>query len=155
MRAKILEHIFLGECLRSLWKRGYRQTEVLRADIDAAGYDLVIEANGTVRHIQLKTSRRTAKADNQKVNARLGEKPSGCVIWMNFDPETMALGPFYWFGAAPGERLPNITSFKPARHTKGDATGTKANRRNTFCIPKSRFEKVGTLDELLLKLFPL
>ncbi|HEX6372902.1 MAG TPA: hypothetical protein VF006_28525 [Longimicrobium sp.] len=46
------------------------------------------------------------------INLRLAERPSGCVVWIWFDPDTLALGPFYWFGGAAGEPLPDIAGFK-------------------------------------------
>jgi hypothetical protein len=43
LREKLLEHLFIGELLRRLWRLGRRDIEVLRAEIDASGYDLVLE----------------------------------------------------------------------------------------------------------------
>ena len=43
-REKVLEHLFVGELLRCLWRRGIRNMEVLRAEVDMGGYDLVVEA---------------------------------------------------------------------------------------------------------------
>ena len=37
-----------------------RDIEVLRAEIDASGYDLVLECNGVLRYVQFKSSYRTA-----------------------------------------------------------------------------------------------
>lgn len=153
LREKTIEHIFIGECLRWLWAAGRRDAEVLHADVDAGGYDLVMEAGGIIRHVQLKSSHAGGKARDQKVNAKLMDKPSGCVIWISFEPKTIELGPFYWFGGEPGEALPDITGFKPAKHTKADARGQKASRRNTFCIPKSRFDTVPDLNALMQRLF--
>src|SRR6476620_10460783 len=51
---KVLEHRFLAELTSALWLGGVRDFEVLRSDVDSHGYDLVIEANGILRHIQLK-----------------------------------------------------------------------------------------------------
>ena len=41
-REKVLEHLFVGELLRCLWRRGIRNMEVLRAEVDMGGYDLVM-----------------------------------------------------------------------------------------------------------------
>jgi hypothetical protein len=56
LREKLLEHVFIGELLRCLWRSGRRDIEVLRAEIDASGYDLVLECNGVLRHVQFKSS---------------------------------------------------------------------------------------------------
>jgi hypothetical protein len=47
-----------------------------------------------------------AKTARVGINAALQSKPSGCVIWLRFDPVTLALGPFLWFGGEPGKPLP-------------------------------------------------
>jgi len=60
LREKLLEHLFLSELLRPLWRQGRRDMEVLRAEVDGAGYDLVVECNGVLRHIQLKSSHTAA-----------------------------------------------------------------------------------------------
>ncbi|HXV60169.1 MAG TPA: hypothetical protein VEK15_05710 [Vicinamibacteria bacterium] len=125
----------------------------MKPQVDDAGYDLVVEANGVIRHIQLKSSFRAAKTASQKVHLRLGEKPSGCVIWVVFEPSTLDLGPFLWFGSSPGKPLPDLTSFNVARHTKGDATRHKAERLMIRVIPKARFKSLATIDELLAVLF--
>lgn len=153
VREKTLEHVFVGDCLRWLWNKGIRDSEVLRADVDTAGYDIVMDIGGVMRHIQLKASFNGSKTPRQKINTKLGAKHSGCVVWMGFDPKTIKLGPFYWFGGAPGEPLPDITNFKKAKHEKGNAQGVKAERQNSYVVNKGKFEKLETLDELMQKLF--
>ena len=78
--------------LRCLWRRGLRDIEVLRAEVDRAGYDLVLESNGVLRHVQLKASYRYAKTARVGININLAQKPSGCVLWIWFDPDSMDLG---------------------------------------------------------------
>ena len=152
-REKTLEHVFIGDCLRRLWARGIWDAEVLRADVDAAGYDLVMEVGGVLRHVQLKASYNGSTVRQQTINAKLAEKLSGCVVWMGFDPETIELGPFYWFGGAPGEPLPSMSTFKKAKHTKADATGKKGERRNSYILKRTACERLNSLDEVIERLF--
>ena len=37
LREKVIEHLFVGDLLRCLWRRGSRDIEVLRAEVDRAG----------------------------------------------------------------------------------------------------------------------
>jgi hypothetical protein len=67
LREKIIEHLFVGELLRTLWQRGARRVELLRAEVDAGGYDLVLECNGIIRHIQLKSSYRGTKSERPNI----------------------------------------------------------------------------------------
>ena len=152
-REVLIEHLFAGEVMRHLWLRGNIRIETLKPQVDDAGYDIMFEANGVVRHVQLKSSHSESTTGDVKVSLHLGKKPSGCVIWVWFDPNTLCLGPFLWFGAAPGLPLPDISTFKVAKHAKGNAQGIKLERPNVRVIPKSRFESIATIGELVIKLF--
>ena len=151
-REAVLEHLLLGELLKYFWLAG-THAEVLKPNVDDAGYDVVIEADGIMRHIQFKGSYSGAKTARQKVHLELGKKPSGCVIWMIFEPETLAFESFRWFGGRPGEPLPNIEEFKVAKHTKGDAEGTKKERPQVRVVPRGKFEVVDTIPDLVNRLF--
>lgn len=151
---KLLEHLFVGDLLRCLWRRGVRDMEVLRAEVDRGGYDLVLEANGVVRYLQLKTSHATSKTREVKISLNLARKPSGCVTWMRFNPQTLALGPFLWFGGQPGEGLPSLGE-KIGLHTKANKAGIKAQRPNIRVLANTRFKKLITIEEVADALFGL
>jgi hypothetical protein len=149
---KILEARFCAELATDLWLRGIADFEVLRSEVDDAGYDLVLEANGCLRHIQLKASRAGAATAEVSVSTRLSRKPSGCVVWMLYDPDTLRLERFRWLGGAPGTPLPALGD-KVTRHTKGDRLGFKAERPGHRVVPKARFETLHSPAELLDRLF--
>lgn len=107
-REKLLEHLLIGELLKYSWLNHDASLEVSQPAIDRSGHDIVLEANGVTRHVQLKTSSTIAKTGRQNVHLGLAEKPSGCVVWVRFDPASMALGPFLFFGSAPGTALPPL-----------------------------------------------
>lgn len=113
----------------------------------------MLEARQITRHVQLKASRRDASTSVQKVHVQLAEKPSGCIIWVQFDPKTLALGPFLWFGGEPGQPLPDISGFQIAKHTKANARGVKLERPRIRNIPKRKFQLVDTVEELYCNLF--
>ncbi len=148
----VLEHLFVGELLRCLWRQGHRDVEVLRTEVDAFGYDLVIETGGVLRHIQLKASHRAAKTAKVGIGLRLAAKPSGCVVWMLYDSGSLELGPFRWFGGAPGEKLPPLGD-KVVKHTKGNAKGEKAFRPGLREVNAGRFKVLPTMAELAKELF--
>lgn len=139
-REVLLEHLFSGEVMKHLWLRGNIRIETLKPQVDDTGYDLVLEANGVVRHVQLKSSHAGSSTSDVRVNLHLAKKPSGCVVWLWFDPKTLQLGPYLFFGGPPGHPLPNIADLKVAKHAKGNAQGIKLERPNVRVIPKSRFE---------------
>ncbi len=152
-REKLIEHLFVGELLKLSWLKNRCELEIAKPDVDNAGYDLIGEAPGIIRHIQLKTSLIGGSTPSQKVHLRLAEKPSGCVVWIYFDETTLDLGPFLYFGAEAGQKLPSIEELKIAKHNKGNKDGLKAERPNIRVIPKGRFESISTIDAIYEKLF--
>ncbi len=152
LRERIVEHVFVGEALRKLWQLKVREVEVLRSEVDAGGYDLVMSHRNIVRHIQFKSITEGGKAASINVSLKLMEKPSGCVIWIVVD-DNLHLKSYRWFGGAPGQPLPDISEFKMAKHAKGNAQGVKLKRPNHRVVPVSRFEKLDTMEAVLNKLF--
>src|SRR3546814_7500541 len=85
-------------------------------------------ARGRVtRHIQFKTKIVGGKTDEVKISLKLMEKPSGCVLWIVVTPD-LVFDHYLWFGAGPGESLPDISAFAVAKHSKGTAQGEKNAR---------------------------
>lgn len=152
LREKLIEHLFVGDLLRCLWSKGRRDIEVLRAEVDRAGYDIVLEANGVMRHVQFKASYRGAKTARVGIHTDLARKSGGCVIWIWFDRDSMDLGPFLWFGGQPGEPLPPLGD-RVGKHSKGDSKGNKAERPNIRMIGKGKFLALSTMDEVAQALF--
>ena len=151
-REKLLEHLLIAELLKISWLNGTFSLEVARPEVDRSGYDVILEANGHARYVQLKTTQAGSQTSKQKVHQQLGTKPSGCIVVVVFN-EALALGPFLFFGGAPGEPLPNLANFKSAKHTKGNADGIKAVRPNVKEIPHSAFSKATTVEQLYQLLF--
>lgn len=151
---KVLEHRLIAELTAHLWIEGVTEIEILRGEVDCHGYDLVIEAKGILRHIQLKAMARGGKRREVGIHTRLATKPSGCVIWMIYDPHTLELGPFLWFGDKPGTPLPPLGD-RIGRHTKGNAEGVKLERRTQRQVGKGRFTELATIGELSRALFEL
>ena len=150
-RENLIEHVFLGELLRGLWRKNVRDLEVLHPEVDSGGYDLALEFRGLTRHVQLKSSFTGAKRSEITASVRLLDRPSACILWIFFDPDTLALGPFLWFGGAPGERIPSMGE-KIARHTKPNAKLEKADRLAHRVIAKKSFEKLDTIKDVITKL---
>lgn len=152
-REMLIEHLFSGEVMRHAWLSGIKRLEILKPQVDDGGYDLVLEANTVVRHVQLKATFRGSSVRRFNVNAGLSGKPSGCVVCVMFEESTLELGPYYWFGATPGAPLPNLEKFPVAKHTKGNAKGVKKLRPNIRTVPLSVFEPLPDVAHLAQRLF--
>ncbi len=149
----LLEHLFAGEVMRHVWLSGFKRLEILKPQVDDGGYDLVLEGNAVVRHVQLKATFRGSKVARFNVNTGLALKPSGCVVVLLFEPSTLELGPFLWFGALPGQPLPPLDDYPIAKHTKGNAQGIKLPRPNVRVVPLAAFKKLATVASLAECLF--
>ena len=147
-RENVLEHLFVGKLLQTLWCKGVHDVEVLRSEVDDCGYDLVIECQGVLRHVQLKSSHREGKASRQTINSKISGKSGGCVVWMLFDAKTLELGPFRWLEGQPSQ-LGN----KIGRHAKANSKGIKTSRPNTRVVTKKAFSRIADMDGLVHQLF--
>lgn len=152
-REKLIEHLFVGDLLKLSWMERDGFLEISKPEVDNSGYDLIIEANGFLRHIQLKSSYKGARASQQKVHISLSEKKSGCVVWVIFDERSLKLNSFLFFGGKPGEKLPEIKDMKIVKHGKGNAEGYKIKRPNLRIVNKGRFDKIGNIENLYDALF--
>lgn len=152
MREKLMEHMFIGELLRTLWIEGIYDVEIARSEVDNLGADLIISQGKITRHVQLKSSATTGKTSDQKLNLLLGGKPSGCVIWIVFEKDSMKIKHFLWFGGEPGEQLPDISYLKEGKHSKGNKDGEKLIRPMIRTINKGAFTKVETMEGVITKL---
>lgn len=148
-REKLIEHLFVGELLKLSWMRHACSLEIAKPEVDNSGYDLIAEAEGRVRHIQLKTSIIGGKTASQKVHTKLAEKPSGCVVWIYFNEDTLHLGPFFYFEVNSA----SLGGCKIAKHTKGNKDGVKAERQNLRVVPKRSFTKIELIEDIYAQLF--
>ncbi|MFM0077164.1 hypothetical protein PQQ86_39125 [Paraburkholderia sediminicola] len=152
LRERIVEHMFVGETLRTLWRRNITDVELLRSEFDAGGYDLVMSHRAIVRHIQLKVSVEGGKRASVTASLKLMEKPSGCILWIVV-AEDLEFRSFLWYGNEPGESLPDIREMKTASHTKANATGVKVERPGQRDIPRRAFVRLASLHAVLERLF--
>jgi len=47
LRERIVEHVFVGDVLRTLWRRGITDVEIVWPEFDAHGYDVVMSRGPT------------------------------------------------------------------------------------------------------------
>jgi hypothetical protein len=152
-RERLLEHQLIWELMRYGWLHDEAGLEVSQPAIDRSGHDLVLEARGVTRHVQLKTSWITGKTREQNVHVGLAAKPSGCVLWKQADEHTLACASFLFFGSAPGMPLPSLEGLKVARHTKANKEGEKLQRPNIRELPITKFTRIDSISALYATLF--
>lgn len=150
-REEYVEYIFLAALCSHGWATD-RFVEVARSKTDAFGYDLVLSSGDVTRHVQLKASRMGSATRSQKINMSLSQKPSGCVVWIKVDGDTLAPRAYAWLGAGPGQKLDGLGD-KVARHTKANAQGIKNARENIREVPQSSFTTLPSIGAVFDALF--
>lgn len=153
-REQILEHHFIGELLRHLWRYSSHigLPEVSHAEVDENGYDVVIEWGGIIRHIQLKST--IGSKGTIRVNSSLVRKPSGCIVLMTCERDLTNVE-FLWLGATPGSRFDIPASHKTAKSTRRNREGLKRESLSSVTIPKREFKRLRDIAELAELLFPI
>jgi hypothetical protein len=152
-RQAMIEDAFVNAVQRHFWLNSHEHVDVLRPRVNDSGYSIVLEAKGVTRYIKFASTERNGKRGHVDVNRELESKPSGCVVWVSFDLETLGLGPFRFFGQAPREALGSLSQFKDAVRSTPNMDGDKPLRSNIKRVVKKDFDKFDTLDELIFKLF--
>jgi hypothetical protein len=151
-RERLLEHAFVFAVLEEAWTRR-RVVDVLRPEVDA-GIDIVLECEGAIRHVQLKTTRRGSKVARQLVSTALSTKPAGCVVWLDFDEDEEGhLHLAYRFLGGPVGQPLALEGLRIAKHSRGDAQGVKHERPAVRVVPAGRFERVADVRALFDLLF--
>lgn len=113
---------------------------------------MLLEAGGIARHIQVKVKALGGVRSEVTINTRLAAKPSGCVVWLTFDPVANDFSEILWFGGKPGAPLPD-TGATIARHTRANSQGVKAGRPGHRVVKARQFEKLGDIAHLVDRLF--
>ena len=71
---------------------------------------------------------------------------------MVYDPQTLRVLTYRWFGDPPGNPLPYIGN-RIARHSKGNAQGVKLERAGHRDVGQAEFEDLTAIDQLADHLF--
>ncbi len=150
-REEYVEYIFLAALCSHGWATD-RFAEVSRSKTDAFGYDLVLSSGLVTRHVQLKASRMGGAARSQKINQALTQKPSGCVVWLKVDSDTLLPKSYGWLGSSPGLQLKDLGT-KIAKHTKANAEGVKNLRQNIRQVGWTKFTPLASIGEVFDALF--
>lgn len=151
----LLEHAVLAELTQEAWFGRGQLIDILHSSVDAFGHDVVLECGPIIRHVQFKARRLDAATTTYKINKRLAERPSGCVIWLGWArvPASNRVSITYrWFGGLPGEPLPDLGNVV-AKHAKANAQGVKLERLGIRQVNLGRFDRVRDAAELLDRLF--
>ncbi len=135
---------FIKDIRETAWlKFGKKEIMVLRGEVDAFGYDLVLICDKKIRHIQLKLS----NSPDQPVNIKLALKTGGCVVWQRANKNTKAWDcDYYFLGGKPDECLNFLWVCKAKRSRQQE------NREEIKQIKKDIKELEDKIDDPALPL---
>jgi len=150
---KALHHIFLGSILQYMWSKDLSLLEIYSSEVDNNGFDVILSTETVTRYIQLKATNIHASRSRVDVNIRLAKKNGGCLIWMFYDPFSLEITEYLFFGGEIGKPFPNISQFKTGQYTRINASGERPFRKNIKLIPKRYFERIPNIALLVQKLF--
>lgn len=111
----LLEHRFLFDLRRHLvLRKDPMLLNVLKSEVDAFGFDLVLSVGEHTYHIQMKTRSGSPPTNSYELSESLWRLQNACAIWMLYDPNTIEPTGYYLLG----KPLPPIDEF-PASDRPG------------------------------------
>lgn len=152
---RLLELSLVAELTQEAWFGRRQLVDVLHSTVDAFGHDVVLECGSVLRHVQIKSRALSGTTSSYKINMRLGERPSGCVIWIGWQRPSGSNRldmQYRWFGGLPGQPLPALGDVV-AKHSKANAQGIKLGRPRIRRVTLGRFERLSGPSDLLDRLF--
>lgn len=142
---QMVEQRLLADLLLDAWRNDER-IEVLRAGSDDAGFTMILESFGIIRHTALVCTMADARLPDVPVALALADKPEGCVIWAEVenDPQGIRLI-YHWLGSDPGRPIIPLGDFKRIGGDRGPASAV--------LVPRGKFTHVPSIHALSKRLF--
>ena len=151
---RLIEVTFLSDLLQEMWFARDRALDVMHSTVDAFGYDLVLQSQDLIRHVQLKAVRRGGGTSSWNLSTKLMDLPSACAIvieWVPNDHRRVDLS-YRFFGTTPGQAIPDLGG-RVAKHSRANAEGVKGLRPGLRVVTKSRFAPMANIADLADHLF--
>jgi len=108
----LMEHRFLHDIGVELVLRDPPvMINILKAEVDRFGFDLVLSVDSVTRHLQMKTRSGNQTQNPYEISEALWEIPGATVIWMCYDQQTLEPNG-YWCLGSP---IPDKEQFKEGK----------------------------------------
>jgi len=144
-------NLFIADLQRDGILRRNQPIKVFRPDVDDEGIDVVLECNGIIRHVQIKSVAANGATREWGIHAQLMNRPSGCAVLIRADAELNL--EYAYFGGKTGEKIPDLGGFTVLKHTKANSLGVKLPRPNLRKVPFRAFVKMDSIQTLSDTLF--
>lgn len=153
----VLRHALIADLSSVVWSRDPSlELQVFNAEVDNAGFDVVLGLGSQVRYIQLKQTHDQKVPTHCSVRLSFSTLPGSCVVLMSHTITELRLTEFRFFGGPPGEPMASITELRmsklPGRRTISGERKTRTNYRD---VPVRSFAGPYSAAQLLDVLFPI
>ncbi len=152
----VLRHSLIAELSSVVWSRDpFTALQVFNAEVDDAGFDIVLGLGSQIRYIQLKQTHDQKIPTHCSVRLSFSILPGSCVVLMSHTILELRLTQFRFFGGSPMEPMESIAELRLSKLPgRRDVSGERKTRANYRDVPVRRFEGPYTAAQLLDALFP-
>ena len=147
----------LADLCSELWRRNCHATfQIFNAEVDNAGFDIVLKLGKWVRYIQLKQAHETKKPSHCSARLSFSEIAGSCIVLISYSLQDLTITKYRFFGEGPDTPMPPIFGFKPSiAPGRRNAEGKRHIRHHYRNAPVSRFQVCADSSALFDTLFPL
>jgi hypothetical protein len=152
----ILTHALVAAVAQDLWRRDpWVSLQVFQAEVDDAGFDLVLGCVGVMRYIQVKQVHLKGAASKFSIRLDFSLLPGSCAVVVVHEAESLEIDHFLFFGGRSDEPMPSIKDRKSTRAPgRRSAVGERKLRLHYRDVPRRNFLGPLTDHELVDRLFP-
>ena len=151
----ILIHRLVSSLAGELWRRDPNvPLHIFNAEVDDAGFDLVLACAGKRRYIQVKQVHSRGKADKFSVRLEFTRLPGSCVVVVVHAESTLEVEHYLFFGDSVHEPMPSVENEKASVSSiKRGEDGKRKTRPHYRDILRKKFSGPLKTGELLDALF--
>ena len=152
----VLVHRLVSSLAGELWRRDPTvPLHIFNAEVDDAGFDLVLAWSDKLRYIQVKQVHLKGHTRKFSVRLEFTRLPGSCVVVVVHSESDLEVDHYLFFGGSPSVPMPSVENEKASvSPIKRGEDGKKKVRPHYRDIPRKRFSGPLNTGELLDALFP-
>lgn len=152
----VLTHRLISSLAGELWRRDpCLPLNIFNAEVDDAGFDLVLGCGNRLRYIQIKQVHAAGNARKFSVRLDFTRLPGSCVVVVVHAEATLDVEHFLFFGGTPDIPMPSVENENPSiAPGRRDEDGKRKVRAHYRDIPRAKFRGPLDTSQLLDALFP-
>ena len=151
----VLIHRLVSSLAGEMWRRNPNvPLHIFNAEVDDAGFDLVLACVDKLRYIQVKQVHSNGSASKFSVRLEFTRLPGSCVVIVVHSESTLEVEHYLFFGGLADEPMPSVEgekmSVSPIKRGEDRKKKVRPHYRD---IPRKKFSGPLNTGELLDALF--